>query len=50
MEPVSVALRAKGEMAEVNLSESYLKAAGAVAKQRAAEAAVRLAMILSVNK
>ncbi len=43
MEPVSVAVRAKGEVAEVKLSESYLKAAGAVARQRAAEAAVRLA-------
>lgn len=43
MEPVSVALRAKGEVADVNLSEAYLKAAGAVAKVRAAEAAGRLA-------
>ncbi len=43
MEPVSVALRAKGEVPEVTLSESYLKNAGAVAKVRAAEAAVRLA-------
>ena len=45
MEPVSVALRAKGEVDEVNLSESYLKNAGAVAKQRAAEASVRLAEV-----
>ncbi len=45
MEPVSVALRAKGEVPQVDLSEAYLKNAGAVAKQRAAEAAVRLASL-----
>lgn len=43
MEPVSVAVRAKGEVAEVNLSEAYLKSAGPVAKERAVGAAVRLA-------
>ncbi len=43
MEPMSVALRAKGEVPQVDLSEAYLNSAGAVAKQRAAEAAVRLA-------
>ncbi len=43
VELVSVALRAKGEVAEVNLSEAYLKSAGAVAQKRAAEAAVSLA-------
>ncbi len=43
IEPVSVALRVKGEMQQVDLSETYRKAAGAVAQKRAAEAAVRLA-------
>lgn len=43
MEPVSVALRSKSEVAEVNLSEAYLEAAGAVAQLRTAEAEVRLA-------
>ena len=43
MEPVSVANRGKTEVAEVTLSEAYLKSAGAVAKVRAAGAAVRLA-------
>ena len=43
MEPMSVALRGKGEVAEVTLSEAYLKNAGSVAQKRVAEAAGRLA-------
>lgn len=46
IEPVSVAVRAKGEVAEVKLSEAYLKTAGTVAKERAACAAARLAIQL----
>lgn len=45
MAPVSVAIRAKGEVAEVNLSEAHLKNTVAVAKAHAAESAVRLAEV-----
>ena len=47
MEPITVAMRANSsEIAELNLSEEYLKRAGRVAQLRAAQAAARLAGFL----
>ena len=45
MEAISVAMRGKTEVAELNLSEAYLKNAGAVAKIRAVESAAGLARV-----
>lgn len=48
LEPITVALRAQGgELEPITLSEAYLKNAGRIAQLRAAQAAIRLARILS---
>ncbi len=44
LEPITVAMRAKtNKIAELDLSEAYLKTAGQVAQVRAFQAAARLA-------
>lgn len=46
MERITVAVRSRSaELAEIDLPESYLKDAGAIARVRAAEAGKRLAQL-----